>query len=281
MRCQSRIRNFRVFLYVVSTCWENDRKPSTSVPRYLNNLDLFLHLPLWPDWRGLAWALLRRTRGLGYDRHLFLMTPGAVDFSGLMPFYNSVLQAWYQTLRLSRGTTCPEGWVLQEPLVHNPMLPMGLLQSINIQTCLHTAGVTKLGDLVCGGGWRSASELARVVGMRSTRLMQQLLEGIHAAIPASLSGTLQRTFHLGPALQTHMRFLVVLQSQGHQDPSTGANISHPHRTPRAPVTHLCDILFLRFSSFSAVVRVTSFPINGLFLRRTETIRDNTDLQQPL
>ncbi|KAJ8369968.1 hypothetical protein SKAU_G00099960 [Synaphobranchus kaupii] len=145
------------------------------------------------------------------------MRPGAVDFSGLTPYYNSVLQAWYQTLRLSRGTTCSEGWVLQEPLLHNPMFPMGLLQSINIQTCLQTAGVTKLGDLVCGGGWRSASELAREVGMRSTRLMQQLLEGIRAAFPASHSGALQIIFHLGKPGETGEEFPPVSVAAAYDD----------------------------------------------------------------
>ncbi|KAJ8358732.1 hypothetical protein SKAU_G00152570 [Synaphobranchus kaupii] len=72
-------------------------------------------------------------------------------------------------------------------------------------TALRKSSVTKLGDLVCGGGWRSASELAREVGMRSTRLMQQLLEGIRAAFPASHSGALQKIFRLDGRLRAVLK----------------------------------------------------------------------------
>ncbi|KAJ8345754.1 hypothetical protein SKAU_G00299470 [Synaphobranchus kaupii] len=42
--------------------------------------------------------------------------------------------------------------------------------------------------------------------MRSTRLMQQLLEGIRAAFPASHSGALQKIFRLGMITVTHSPF---------------------------------------------------------------------------
>lgn len=79
------------------------------------------------SWRGLAWTLLRRAGGLGYDRQLFLLSPGAVDITALTPFYRSVLSAWHQTVTVKRSIACPEGWVLQEPLIHNPLLPVRIL----------------------------------------------------------------------------------------------------------------------------------------------------------
>ncbi|KAJ8351857.1 hypothetical protein SKAU_G00233330 [Synaphobranchus kaupii] len=159
-----------------------DGKDTQSDMYTLDQINEFLNetfgKPVKVKMEGSGLGLLRRAGRLGYDCQLFLMRPGVVDFSGLMPYYNSVIQAmaWYQTLRLSQGTTCPEG-----------------------------------------GGWRSASELAEVVGMRSTRLMQQLLEGIRAAIPASLSRALQRTFLLGKPGETGEEFPPVTVAAAYDD----------------------------------------------------------------
>uniref|UniRef100_A0A0E9QQH0 Uncharacterized protein n=1 Tax=Anguilla anguilla TaxID=7936 RepID=A0A0E9QQH0_ANGAN len=51
----------------------------------------------------------------------------------------------------------PRGVVLQEPLLHNPLLPVRMLQSVSVQTALLRAGVTKLGR-PCECRWMEVSE---------------------------------------------------------------------------------------------------------------------------
>ncbi|KAJ8381579.1 hypothetical protein SKAU_G00023570 [Synaphobranchus kaupii] len=53
--------------------------------------------------------------------------------------------------------------------------------------------------------------------MRSTRLMQQLLEGIRAAFPASHSGALQRIFRLGKPGETGEEFPPVSVAAAYDD----------------------------------------------------------------
>ncbi|KAJ8347260.1 hypothetical protein SKAU_G00286610 [Synaphobranchus kaupii] len=53
--------------------------------------------------------------------------------------------------------------------------------------------------------------------MRSTRLMQQLLEGIRAAFPASHSGALQKIFRLGKPGETGEEFPPVSVAAAYDD----------------------------------------------------------------
>ncbi|CAM5112030.1 unnamed protein product, partial [Natator depressus] len=75
-------------------------------------------------WSILAHAILRRIRGLRYDRQLFYLHPGGLprDLSGLPVFYQDFLLTWKLFLT-TRSVAATEGAdLLEEPLLHNPQL---------------------------------------------------------------------------------------------------------------------------------------------------------------
>ncbi len=143
------------------------------------------------SWAGVACSLLRKAGGMGLDRHLFLMDTESVDLSGLTPFYRSILKAW-GILSKSRNLKDVHGsWTREEPLLHNPIVDVGIFNSASMRITLRNAGITKIGHFITTNGWMSAEMLAAKLGVRSIRLMQRLLNDLRECLPMNFKSCLE------------------------------------------------------------------------------------------
>lgn len=103
------------------------------------------------NWTEIACALLRRVGRMNLDRHLFLMNLKEVDFNGLPSFYESVLNVWQIFMVKRELSEVTHEWVLEEPLIFNPLLSSVMLKSKGVCISLVKAGICKIGQLQSGG----------------------------------------------------------------------------------------------------------------------------------
>lgn len=153
-------------------------------------------------WREPACALLRRAGDLGLDRQLFLMKLERLSTAGLSDFYSAVLRAW-QLLRHTReGGVEPGLWVWEEPIFHNPAIPLRSVQSATLQRQLMAGGVKRLGDLRLLGeeGWKSPEVLAQQTGITSLRLLERFLEEVQEALSEPVRGMFEQPKGEGPPM---------------------------------------------------------------------------------
>ncbi len=133
-------------------------------------------------WMDTACLLLRRAGRLGLDKHLFLVQAHGMDFTGLTPFYQSVLQAWQVFTFQPKAVRTPGMWVFEEPLVGNSFISSQVLSSVSLRSRLTEAGIVKLGHLMK----TSIPRLAELLNIRSNRLLLRLVEEVCASLPAAL-----------------------------------------------------------------------------------------------
>ncbi|KAK2897116.1 hypothetical protein Q8A73_013496 [Channa argus] len=136
-------------------------------------------------WLDTSRLLLRRVGRFGYDKHLFFLRAEEVDCAGLTSFYYSVLQAW-QVFKIERvNNDTPGMWVFEEPLFFNNFIRTQTLQSTSLRTSFREAGCTKVGHLMKMSR-PSLTTLREATGIRSIRLLGQVMEEVLAALPKSL-----------------------------------------------------------------------------------------------
>jgi len=132
------------------------------------------------SWQNTACALLRRVRGMGLDKHLFLMELQNEDRVKLTVCYKSVLEAW-TVFTISRTPNTHAGlWLFEEPLFLNDFLPSRLVSGPSLRACFTAAGCTKLGHILT----KSLEELSEMTGVRSLRLLKQATTGILKSLHA-------------------------------------------------------------------------------------------------
>lgn len=137
------------------------------------------------SWVSVARLLLWRAGGLRLDRQLFLMEPQF--FTGLTPFYTSVLDAW-KTLNHQRSPGYKPGlWLFEEPLFNNDLLCTTFFASATVKTAFIRAGVVKLGHLVQS----SIERLSEATGIRSLRMLQNLVRDLCQSLPGPLGTYVQ------------------------------------------------------------------------------------------
>ncbi|MGH0142662.1 UNVERIFIED_CONTAM: hypothetical protein FKN15_069841 [Acipenser sinensis] len=135
----------------------------------LQSVQRLLYGPDSLSWRLLACALLRRAGALQLDKHLFLVDSSQVDLSSLPTFYRSMLRAW-RLLRVERGEEAPTlHWLLEEPIVNNPLLAPPSTDAPALNHQLIRARLTKLRHLLDmrQGCWLSAERLSAELGVHS------------------------------------------------------------------------------------------------------------------
>ncbi|CAM5113992.1 unnamed protein product [Eretmochelys imbricata] len=147
-------------------------------------------------WSTLAHAILRRIRGLRYDRQLFYLHPGGLprDLSGLPVFYQDLLWTWKLFLT-TRSVAATKGVdLLAEPLLHNPQLRVQVAESRSVRQSLILAEVTRVGDLLDydRGDWLDPLTFAWRMGLSRPRTPRRILQDAKAALPPAAQVYLDR-----------------------------------------------------------------------------------------
>lgn len=145
----------------------------------LQSVQRLLYGPDSLSWRLLACALLRRAGALQLDKHLFLVDSSRVDLSSLPTFYRSMLRAW-RLLRVERGEEAPTlHWLLEEPIVNNPLLapPSTDAPALNHQL-IRARHLLDLRQ----GCWLSAERLSAELGVHSVQRVERFLSQLRSAL---------------------------------------------------------------------------------------------------
>ncbi|KAL7838010.1 hypothetical protein AOLI_G00264140 [Acnodon oligacanthus] len=90
---------------------------------------------------------------------------------------------WKTAFEVSRDVQGSTEWILEEPLLYNPLIQTQLLSSAGVRACLLRKGCTKLGHCMDVNGWKSPVELGEVMGLQSCRVVARLLEEVKSALP--------------------------------------------------------------------------------------------------
>jgi len=136
------------------------------------------------NWINIACALLKRVGRMNLDKHLFLMNLKEVDFNGLTSFYASVFNVWQIFMVKRELSEVTYDWVLEEPLIFNPLFSNGMLQSKGISASFVKARICKIGHLRIWDKWITAEELALKVGIHSVRTVEHFLTEIQEYVMA-------------------------------------------------------------------------------------------------
>ncbi|KAL6476386.1 hypothetical protein MHYP_G00148850 [Metynnis hypsauchen] len=113
-------------------------------------------------------ALLRVAGNMGLDRHLF------------SPFYSAAVEAW-QLFSFSREScVVPCNWIFEEPLFFNSAFPTLSWVSGALRVSFLEAGISKLRHVRRGTAWITTELLADMVGLRSVRMVLQVLDQLRS-----------------------------------------------------------------------------------------------------
>ncbi|KAK3516159.1 hypothetical protein QTP70_005511 [Hemibagrus guttatus] len=134
-------------------------------------------------WRAAASGLLRTVKGLGLDRALFLMDTKMLDISGLPMFYCGLFKIWNVFKKQNKGCRTVH-WLLEEPLVYGGRLDISGVTVPALSRTLVSSGIVTLRELVniAGSDLSRAEDLAVCMGLRSRRVVNQLLHRWRSAL---------------------------------------------------------------------------------------------------
>ncbi|KAK3537054.1 hypothetical protein QTP70_000286 [Hemibagrus guttatus] len=134
-------------------------------------------------WRAAASGLLHTVKGLGLDRALFLMDTKMLDISGLPMFYRGLFKIWNVFKKQNKGCRTVH-WLLEEPLVYGGRLDISGVTVPALSRTLVSSGIVTLRELVnvAGSDLSRAEDLAVRVGLRSQRVVNQLLHRWRSAL---------------------------------------------------------------------------------------------------
>ena len=90
--------------------------------------------------------------------------------------------------------TPDQNYGTEEPLFFNPLMPTQERVGDSLISAFMGAGITKLGDLLDheNGRWKLALEVSAQTGLRSLRLVADLLGRLRLSLPTSLCCSKQR-----------------------------------------------------------------------------------------
>ncbi|KAK3570656.1 hypothetical protein QTP86_024770 [Hemibagrus guttatus] len=134
-------------------------------------------------WRAAASGLLHTVKGLGLDRALFLMDTKMLDISGLPMFYRGLFKIWNVFKKQNKGCRSVH-WLLEEPLVYGGRLDISGVTVPALSRTLVSSGIVTLRELVnvAGSDLSGAEDLAARMGLRSRRVVNQLLHRWRSAL---------------------------------------------------------------------------------------------------
>ncbi|KAK3506004.1 hypothetical protein QTP70_018512, partial [Hemibagrus guttatus] len=136
-------------------------------------------------WRAAASGLLHTVKGLGLDRALFLMDTKMLDISGLPMFYRGLFKIWNVFKKQNKGCRTVH-WLLEEPLVYGGRLDISGVTVPALSRTLISSGIVTLRELVnvAGSDLSRTEDLAVRMGLRSQRVVNQLLHLWSSALPS-------------------------------------------------------------------------------------------------
>ncbi|KAK3533726.1 hypothetical protein QTP70_024306, partial [Hemibagrus guttatus] len=134
-------------------------------------------------WRAAASGLLHTVKGLGLDRALFLMDTKMLDISGLPMFYRGLFKIWNVFKKQNKGCRSVH-WLLEEPLVYGGRLDISGVTVPALSRTLVSSGIVTLREFVnvAGSDLSRAEDLAARMGLRSRRVVNQLLHHWRSAL---------------------------------------------------------------------------------------------------
>ncbi|KAK3538386.1 hypothetical protein QTP86_001553 [Hemibagrus guttatus] len=134
-------------------------------------------------WRAAASGLLHTVKGLGLDRALFLMDTKMLDISGLPMFYRGLFKIWNVFKKQNKGCRTVH-WLLERPLVYGGRLDISGVTVPALSRTLVSSGIVTLRELVnvAGSDLSRAEDLAARMGLRSRRVVNQLLHRWRSAL---------------------------------------------------------------------------------------------------
>ncbi|KAK3524871.1 hypothetical protein QTP86_010601 [Hemibagrus guttatus] len=134
-------------------------------------------------WSAAASGLLRTVKGLGLDRALFLMDTKMLDISGLPMFYRGLFKIWNVFKKQNKGYQTVH-WLLEEPLVYGGRLDISGVTVPALSRTFVSSGIVTLRELVnvAGSDLSRAEDLAARMGLRSLRVVNQLLHRWRSAL---------------------------------------------------------------------------------------------------
>ncbi|CAM4587219.1 unnamed protein product [Lepidochelys kempii] len=137
-------------------------------------------------WSILAHAFLCRFQGLRYNRQLFYLCPRGFprDLSGLLVFYQDLLQTWKLFLTTRSVVATVGADLLTEPLLHNTQLRVQVAESRSVHHRFVLAEVMRVGDLLDYDrrDWLVPLMLTRRMGLSSPRTPWCVLQEVKAAL---------------------------------------------------------------------------------------------------
>lgn len=158
----------------------------------LQFIQRFLTGPETLSWRPVARTILKTAEGLCLDKSLFLLNPGKVNTSRLPQFYKNLFKVW-DHFQIKR-TDSPSSlfWLLNEPLIYGSRLDIlgacGTMSADFIKS-----KITTLGCLikVSGPSFEKAEEVAVLLGVKSIRVVTQVLKKLYSAFTTEETKMLQ------------------------------------------------------------------------------------------
>jgi len=152
----------------------------------------FLTGPEDLSWRPVASTILKTAEGLCLDKSLFLLNPSKLNTSRMPEFYKNLFKVWdvFNVKRIE--STSSLFWLLKEPLIYGSRLDIlgacGTMSANFIKS-----KITTLGCLinVVGSGFEKVEDLAVLLGVRSMRIVAQVLHKLQSAFTTEEAKMLQ------------------------------------------------------------------------------------------
>ena len=129
-------------------------------------------------WRPLAHIVVQRFGGLGLPNSLFLVDVHTLKLQTLPSFYCGVFTVWKTLVKERLEHRDSFYWLLREPVVHGGRLDTPCWVGLALTELFYRTRILTLGSVVDIAGFdlNNTAALAASLGIRSVRIIKQLLE---------------------------------------------------------------------------------------------------------
>lgn len=151
----------------------------------LQYIQRFLTGPENLTWRGVACEILFTLGDFKQDKTLFLMDPTKLNTNGLPLFYQGLFKIWGLFKIKVPDEDISLHWLLNLPVIHNTRFNvMSGIAALDVLLCQRKFFTLSQLVAICGPNFENVSEMATEIGLRSIRVMGQMLQRLRAALTA-------------------------------------------------------------------------------------------------